>query len=69
MTADFPLGRKIKIEDNVATSLKYWGENSINLKFFTQQKYLSMKEGKMNPFPDKQKLEESITSNLYSRNT
>lgn len=65
MTADFPLEKKIKIEDNVATSLKYWGEKSINPKFFTQQKYLSIKEGKTNPFPDKQKLEESITSNRY----
>ena len=61
----FPTGKKIKIEDNVATSLKYWGEKSINQKFFTQQKYLSIKEGKTNPSPDKQKLEESITSNLY----
>lgn len=65
MTADFPLEKKIKIEDNVATSLKYWGEKSINPTFFTQQKYLLIKEGKTNPFPDKQKLEESITSSRY----
>lgn len=58
---DFML-EKNKWEDSGAVSLQSWKNKTVNLKFCTQQKYVSKNEVKNVLFPDIQKPKEFISS-------